>query len=208
MIGEAIRLALEAHKGQMYGRHPYVYHLRQVATVVEREIIKGEMWDIYDLAMSAAWLHDAVEDADDSREVGKRLRQIDNDLCAVVGLLTSPWGNRAHRSNVMAARMRQAATVLATTDDWSIAGRAAAVSLVKVADRLVNIRNCVLDGDPRLEMYRREHAAFEDAARVQGRCDDLWEEMETLLERDADEGAINLPGQPSTWDDSTYPTDG
>ena len=54
--------------------------------------------------------------------------------------------------------------------------------LVKVADRVANVRSCVRDGlDGLLKMYRKEHAAFRDAARREGLADDLWRGLDEAL---------------------------
>lgn len=61
LIAKAKRFATEKHAGQMYGDEPYTYHLEQVvANVAIRK--KGDPMLI--TYISAAWLHDTLEDTD------------------------------------------------------------------------------------------------------------------------------------------------
>ena len=54
--------------------------------------------------------------------------------------------------------------------------------LVKVADRLANVRACVQDRREKLwARYRGEHPAFKAAAYRRGQCEPLWAELESLL---------------------------
>ena len=55
--------------------------------------------------------------------------------------------------------------------------------MVKVADRLANVRTCLIDDRRGLrEVYSREHPAFRRAAYREGLCEPLWVELDTLLE--------------------------
>ncbi len=54
---------------------------------------------------------------------------------------------------------------------------------VKAADRLANLRMSAGSGsDSKLDMYRREHTAFRQAAYRPGLCDELWQEMDRILD--------------------------
>ncbi len=54
--------------------------------------------------------------------------------------------------------------------------------VVKVADRLSNVRACVDDANRRLwDVYRGEQVMFKASAFRLGLCDDLWLELEGLL---------------------------
>ena len=54
--------------------------------------------------------------------------------------------------------------------------------LVKVADRLANVRACVQDGCTALwSVYQLEHTAFKAAADRVGQCDTLWLAPDGLL---------------------------
>lgn len=54
--------------------------------------------------------------------------------------------------------------------------------IVKAADRLANLRMSAAGGaGSKFEMYRREHAAFRQAAYRPGLCDELWREIEGIV---------------------------
>ena len=81
---------------------------------------------------------------------------------------------------------------------WLMVRRASRLALiVKAAGRLANLRMSARGGsDSKLEMYRREHPAFRDAAFRPPLCDDLWREMDQVLS--PPDGPAGRE-QPSPW---------
>lgn len=55
----AMKFAIEAHGDQMYGDHPYSYHLSQVVDNVMIRKFGDPMLSTY---VAVAWLHDTMED--------------------------------------------------------------------------------------------------------------------------------------------------
>lgn len=55
----AMKFAIEAHGDQMYGDHPYSYHLSQVVDNVLIRKFGDPMLPVY---VAVAWLHDTMED--------------------------------------------------------------------------------------------------------------------------------------------------
>ncbi|WKV20416.1 putative hydrolase [Pseudomonas phage 16Q] len=55
----AMTFAMKAHEGQMYGEHPYGYHLSQVVTNV---MIRKQDDPLLYTYVAVAWLHDTMED--------------------------------------------------------------------------------------------------------------------------------------------------
>jgi (p)ppGpp synthase/HD superfamily hydrolase len=54
--------------------------------------------------------------------------------------------------------------------------------VVKVADRLANLRSCLREDKTKLfSMYREEKDAFQTTYHVPGLCDRMWEEYHKLL---------------------------
>lgn len=152
--------AIQAHADQRYGDHPYVVHLDAVAVLVEPY---GEM------AVTVAYLHDAVEDTAVSLA---QLEQVFGAaVAACVAVLTDAAGaTRAERKSKTYAKMAQ------------LTGEVELALLVKVADRLANVRACVQDGRTALwSVYQSEHAAFKAAAYRVGQCDTLWSVLDGLL---------------------------
>ena len=120
-------------------------------------------------AQIIGYLHDVVEDtavteSDIRQHFGPRIAEC-------VRLLTdAPGVSRAERKARTYARL---ATVV---------GPSELALVVKVADRLANVRACVIDDRSGLhEVYRREHPAFRQAAYREGLCEPLWVELDALL---------------------------
>lgn len=57
----AMKFAIEAHGDQMYGDHPYSYHLSQVVDNVKLRKAGDQMLPVF---VAVAWLHDTLEDTD------------------------------------------------------------------------------------------------------------------------------------------------
>ena len=56
------------------------------------------------------------------------------------------------------------------------------VLIVKVADRLANVRTCIdFDKKKLLKMYRDEQSVFRTSAYRPALCDELWSELDLLL---------------------------
>ena len=58
---QAMRMSLDAHKGQMYGHRSYDYHLNNV--VIKCNELYGNC-DNAENVIAVAWLHDILEDTD------------------------------------------------------------------------------------------------------------------------------------------------
>lgn len=56
---KAMQMALDAHKGQMYGYKEYSYHLE---SVVDKCLELYESCDSAENLIAVAWLHDVIED--------------------------------------------------------------------------------------------------------------------------------------------------
>lgn len=152
--------AIQAHADQRYGDHPYVVHLDAVAALVEPY---GEM------AVTVAYLHDTVEDT--AVSLAQLEQAFGAAVAACVAVLTDAAGaTRAERKSKTYAKMAQ------------LTGEVELALLVKVADRLANVRACVQDGRTALwSVYQSEHAAFKAAAYRVGQCDTLWSALDGLL---------------------------
>ncbi|WP_159274539.1 HD domain-containing protein [Variovorax boronicumulans] len=152
--------ALSMHGAQMYGAHPYSHHLDAVALTL---LPYGQE------AQVIGYLHDVVEDTDATlAEV--RLR-FGDQVAACVALLTDePGANRKERKSKTYAKLA------------GVTGAEELALVVKVADRLSNVRACVADAHRDLwNVYRGEHVVFKAAAFRAGLCDALWSELDELM---------------------------
>lgn len=163
--------AVKAHGGQKYGEKPYVYHLDAVATLAHITLPDDE--DV----VVVAYLHDVPEDTPitllDLMQAFGRVN------AEAVGYVTDePGKNRRERKAATHAK-------LAKVDEWSESG--AMALLVKLCDRVVNVRECVVGGNAGLlDMYRKEQEAFHKAVSRKdwhASHEVLWAELEELLAR-------------------------
>jgi hypothetical protein len=94
------------------------------------------------------------------------------DPVFAVALVTdSPGVNRRERNALTHAKFAKCENALALT--------------VKAADRLANLQMSVATANQgKLEMYRKEHAAFKAAAYRAGLCVELWREMDKIVGAD------------------------
>jgi (p)ppGpp synthase/HD superfamily hydrolase len=155
LVWSARTFAGHAHGDQKYGSgEPYVCHLDDVATIVEGYGTTAEV---------IAYLHDVVEDtsvtADDMRaEFGAFVAE------CVEYVTDCKGANRRERKAATNAKLRE----VPATHNLAL--------VVKAADRLANLRR-----GGKVDMYRREHAAFRDAVYRPGLCDAFWLEMDEIL---------------------------
>lgn len=158
MNTKAREFAIAAHKNQMYGVHPYSYHLDAVASIVRKY---GEM------AETVAYLHDVVEDTDVTLdEIEKQFGSLVSRCVAI--LTDEPGKDRKERKSKTYAKMAK------------VTGEENLALLVKAADRLANVRASVADKNNKLiEMYKSEYPVFKSAVYREGLCEDIWRELET-----------------------------
>lgn len=159
-LQSAREFAVAAHGDQRYGDRPYVQHLDAVAELLQ---------PFGETAQVIGYLHDVVEDTAVTPE---QVRSAFGDHVARCVLLLSDeaGGNRRDRKARSHAKLAK------------VSGEAELALIVKAADRLANLRESAAGGaSSKLEMYRREHAAFRAAAYRIGLCDDLWLEIERIL---------------------------
>jgi guanosine-3',5'-bis(diphosphate) 3'-pyrophosphohydrolase len=157
---QARAFAVAAHGEQRYGAHPYAHHLDAVAAIARPY---GEA------AVVAAYLHDTVEDT--RATLAEVESQFGAHMAACVALLTdAPGTDRKERKAKTYAKLAQ------------VGGSLEIALVVKVADRLANVRACVHDSNERLlQVYRGEHEVFRRAAYRPALCEPLWHELDALL---------------------------
>jgi guanosine-3',5'-bis(diphosphate) 3'-pyrophosphohydrolase len=159
-VTRARNFAVAAHGDQKYGDQPYVAHLDAVVQILAPF---GEQ------AQVAGYLHDVVEDTAVSLQTIRD--EFGSEIADCVALLTDePGSNRKERKRL-------------TNKKLSAVGADRQLALfVKAADRLANVRQSAQEkSGSKLEMYRREHSAFREAAYRPRLCDEIWEEMDRIF---------------------------
>lgn len=162
-LSAARTYALSMHGAQMYGPHPYSYHLDAVAATLAPYGLTAQV---------IGYLHDVVEDT--GATIAEVSSRFGDEVAACVALLTDePGANRKERKSKTYAKLAK------------VAGPEELALIVKVADRLSNVRACVADANRDLwNLYRSEHAVFKASAFRAGLCDELWFELDGLLSDD------------------------
>jgi|TARA_R110002060_G_scaffold30969_4_gene41574 (p)ppGpp synthase/HD superfamily hydrolase len=154
--------ATHKHSGQIHGTRPFTTHLAEVVGVLH------EFGYLDDNLTAAAWLHDVVEDTpvvieEIYSEFGDRI----GDL---VDALTDGEGK---------TRMEKKQKPYATIPNVSGA------VIVKLADRIANVRHTIADENPGAERYyetyKREHSGFCNALGKTGEGAAMWHILDSLL---------------------------
>jgi guanosine-3',5'-bis(diphosphate) 3'-pyrophosphohydrolase len=161
-------LALHAHQGQTYppshdGKNkrvvpvPFEVHLGHVVGILHRF-----GWEVERELVAAAWLHDAIEDTPLTR------REIEDKVSPDVGNLV--WAVTDDPGDFPNRAARKAATYP------KIAAHGPTAITLKLADRIANVESSILGSfDHFLDVYLREHPAFEAALRPHGGDMRMWE---------------------------------
>ncbi|HEY9109613.1 MAG TPA: HD domain-containing protein [Roseateles sp.] len=160
MLQTARDFAIAAHGDQMYGDRPYSFHLDAVADLAAPYGAE---------AVVIAYLHDTAEDT--QATIGEIESRFGPKVAACVALVTDePGANRKERKAKTYAKLA------------AVRGVNELALLVKVADRLANVRACIQDRKQSLwQLYRGEHVAFRTSAYRVGQCDPMWTELDALL---------------------------
>ncbi|QYZ66558.1 MAG: hypothetical protein OI74_01230 [Gammaproteobacteria bacterium (ex Lamellibrachia satsuma)] len=160
LLHRARVFAIEAHGGQRYGDKPYIYHLDQVAGLVE---------SYGNDAQIIGYLHDVVEDTPVNRfEVAEVFGHF---VGACVEIVTDePGRTREERKRKTNQKMCR------------VSGSHELALVVKAADRLANVTACITERNGHLlERYLREQAVFRSAVYRKGLCDDIWSRISECL---------------------------
>lgn len=147
-IRQARQMAIKAHGDQLYGDLPYVVHLDAVA-----ELVAPHGQD----AIVIAYLHDTLEDT--ALTIEEIEAAFGPTVARCVSLMTDPEGpSRKTRKAALHARLTAVAVEYPGEPDGL-------ALVVKVADRLANVRASVLAEDKgKILMYWEEHPEFRRAA--------------------------------------------
>lgn len=159
--------AFEKHMGQSYGDKPYITHVETVFAITYQALARFLEYDPYEdtgrshVLLTAALLHDVVEDCFDDREVGMvEVRTLFGDRVGdLVEYLTDPDGDsRTVRKAKFLAKMGG----IMSEDDPRFDAL-----VVKYGDRIANFGKSIDDRDERrIKMYLREMPDFFYLARA------------------------------------------
>lgn len=156
---KAYSFASKFHVGQFYGTIPYTDHLRDVVGV----LIEADYGEDENL-IAAGYCHDILEDCAVSyNDLKNELNEI---VAETVYCMTDELGrNRKEKKEKTYPKL--------SSNPRSI--------IVKLADRIANIRHGIKTGSSQLEMYRKEHEQFKWILQKPGHAEKLWAILENLL---------------------------
>lgn len=150
--------AKAAHAGQLYGGLPYLAHLEAVAAVAA-EFEAPETVEI------AAYLHDTLEDTAVTFE--ELEQEFGPEVARLVEAVTDKHGaNRAERHQATYPALRAAGPDAV---------------LLKLCDRLANVRASAIGAPAKLAVYREEFPEFRSVLYAPGEHEALFAELENLL---------------------------
>jgi (p)ppGpp synthase/HD superfamily hydrolase len=165
LIKKARQYAIDRHGDQLYGDQPYYVHLDEVAKIAS---------NYGDDATVIAYLHDVIEDTDTTVvEIDKKFGYF---ISQCVQIVTDEIGvNRKERKRKTYNKMAL------------VSGDLELALIVKAADRLANLRACVMQNNMGLlKMYRSEHLIFKKSVYRPYLCEALWQEIDNIMEGAAD----------------------
>ena len=170
-LTQALEFATQAHGDQTYGDNvPYSTHLVDVVVILNEFGYTEAAGEVEMLV--AAYLHDVVEDTEVTEEqVAERFGV--NVARMVRFCSDEPGPNRKTRKALTYALCRR------RLDDapWCYFRGA----IVKLADRIANIRNCHAHRPDLLHMYWKEKDTFKEALWVSEHAGPMWAEYDRLL---------------------------
>ena len=158
LVKEAAYFAISAHGNQTYDSYPYYYHLEEVVDIL-REF--GYTDDKY---IVAGYLHDTLEDTAVSyNDIKERFGE---EIAEIVFAVTDELGrNRKER------KAKTYPKIKANKD----------AIIVKLADRISNMRNSLLKGHKMSEMYIKEYGTFRSSLDTNDyELDSLWLELDGM----------------------------
>lgn len=156
----AREIAYRAHADQKYGTKSYIYHLAQVVDIVRDFGFNDEG------IVAAAWLHDLLEDqpkfGDDLHFSGLPQNTVD----IVVAVTDESGKNRKERKAKTYSKIRACF----------------GAQVVKLADRIANVRESKENNPELLRMYQKEHSEFRAGVYTNNvRLFPMQEELDCLL---------------------------
>jgi len=159
-IEKAELFARIVHRKQMYGDYPYIVHIKDVV-----DILTDYGYD----AMTIGYLHDVVEDTDITiKEIQYEFGDFISECVDIV--TDKPGKNRKER------KLKTYSFMKTITEEYELA------LIVKVADRLSNVKSCVITKNYKLfDMYYKEHTDFKEAIYRENLCEELWKTLDYYI---------------------------
>ena len=160
LFDEAKYLAISLHGMQTYDKYPYYYHLEQVVDVLDEFGFTEDKFRI------SGVLHDVMEDTAISYNDIKN--QFGEEIAEIVYAVTDELGrDRKER------KAKTYPKIMANTD----------AIIVKLADRIANVRNSMKYKPEMGKMYTKEFDDFKNAlySSTHTEATSMWNELEGII---------------------------
>jgi (p)ppGpp synthase/HD superfamily hydrolase len=162
-IKKAMTYAQQAHMAQTYDGYPYFKHLEDVYNVLVEFGFKEENPEDLELLVSA-WLHDILEDT--ARSWSDLRSHFGVDVAEIVYCVTDELARtRREKKEKTYPKIRSNSKS----------------TILKVADRIANVRHSKLNGNSQFEMYHKEQEEFQRLLRIYKHIDVMWDNLNELL---------------------------
>lgn len=159
MLRDAFIFALKSHKEQKYGDQSFIVHLYDVVSVLIEFGFRSKKF------LTAAWLHDAIEDTPATYQDIARIASV--EVAEIVFALTDELGrNRKERKERTLPKVKANHNAL----------------IVKLADWIANLRECYRNSPRFLQMYQKEYPYFRDMCYKDNvSLMPMWNELDRLI---------------------------
>lgn len=154
-----------AETNHFYDGHPYAFHLAMVAEEASKYISDYDQ-ETQEQILAGAWCHDLIEDARETYNDVKKVVGI--EVAEIVYAVTNKKGrNRAERADA-----EYYAGIKANPK----------ATLVKIADRLANVRHSKRGNSRMFGLYKGEFEKFKGALYTPGVFEAAWGDLERIFE--------------------------
>lgn len=154
---QAYKFAVKAHEGQLYGNHPYFFHLLDTFIIAQKFNLSKEV-------QTACFLHDVLEDT--STHPDEILEEFGPRVLYLVKSVTNEEGSNRKERNLKTYQKIK-------LDEESIQ--------LKLCDRIANVSG---DGSKN-EMYKKEHPIFVQelyCESLTGKTKEMFTHLNEILE--------------------------
>lgn len=159
-LTKAKQFAEFEHRGQRYDHHEYIYHLEQTVKILKE-------YGFPEKHQIAGYLHDVMEDQNIKYKVIEK--EFDSWIAEIVYCCTDELGrNREERKKKTYPKLQNNKDAI----------------IVKLADRIANVRYSKESGIRHFQVYKKEHNFFTQqllAINTDERVLDMWSELDNLL---------------------------
>jgi (p)ppGpp synthase/HD superfamily hydrolase len=154
----ALMIAEQAHKNQTYGLFPYMYHIKNVLKIAQKN-------NVPEFVLIACVLHDVIENSDVSyNDISKIFGEF---IANIVYCVTDELGrNRKERKIKTLPKI--------ASNEYAI--------FVKLCDRIANVEHSKMMNDSMFKKYKQEYADFKTSLYTHN-VDHVscWETLDELL---------------------------